>query len=1809
MADEFNAPIGGDLSAAEQAAKAVAAAAREAELSVNRARKAGDKLDEQEVKREAARKRVRDRPYSEPGGGARDLEQELEARKKLNAELEAEAKRAAANQQRIAAAHKAEMERLSKISQYRVVDQAPSGRVRRVTDYAATEAEARAIAAKGGGVVQENPKYKPFSAAALQADRDVGAEARVASQRRSVDAEIEAARATARDAKMKAAIADEDEVQLFQARRQVEAQQQLVAAYERKISQSKANGIGTITAERQLGVETRSLAKATAEAARLEGLVVDAKASRLVAEQEALSAASRQAAQALGGGLRGPVNLPTGGGFGFGGADPSPSRLSYVPFGPNPYAYGGSAGGGGSGPPPPPPPGGPPKGPGGGSDEPEKRARATSLVAAEQEKVNRAIQRNTAILNANQNAQRSHGALTTEFINAAVRGESSYREWGYQIGATAAKFAGWTLVSVPVFAAIDGVRKIGQGAIAASTGVNQLQRVLDHVDAGAAQGAFRDLSQQFNVPIESATQAVYLMGQRFHDLPSAVNAAKAVLYSFKTGDVSIEESAKNLTAVINGFGLSADQLLPVFDRINQAQNQFGVSINDTEQGLAKSAGAYRNAGGSIEYLTSLIAAAKLATGRTGQNVGTAIQRSVGFIQRPSNQSALEEFGIDPTQGIDEVYTQAFAKAKHLQGEQLQQLATALSSPQYASYFVPILQNYANSTSGFAKIKENLDTSSAGSAAKELNTVLGSIKERISEIGNEMQRVGSGLAEAGAGLPFGAALHTLDAVLTVSSQILDIFNKLPDGVTKTAIGLGEAYGLLRLMRRTGVGQAIGDNAVGRLLSPSPQRQATIIGRQAFRENAEYLQAQVVGSAQSARTAHRAADLALRNEAVLEQNYQALQGELAGRTLTEKETQALAEAEARLNAAVDQSVALAARANAADQERLYASQALAEATATRAAFEASRNKLAFLESQGTVIIPDPNRATEQIGRVEEGQIRTYPTRLGYQQPIGPVTRGGVGPAPLPVGEQRLAEGQTLASRQAVGAAASQARIARNLEGVSRPYQALGTAYLQTGAAFQGLRSAEQSLNRGLKGLVGQLGGLGSLNLTIGGALLAYEVVSSQLDRNREQAQTYRDATKAPVTKSNAQRQIEAARKYQEQVRRGPSVFGLHLDSVLGPVGAGLEQGFTIGSDKLAKAQATVDRAKQALIDDARALAAGKAREHVGSTDVLTRLKDTRGEFKRGALTIAEYRKQLDVILREAGNIKDSGRTGVQSRVNAAKLATAPPKALVQQLFGTILGVNAVGGDTLDSQIDAYGALVSGANGTGRDINGLIARATARLTQLRSSPTPELRGKVDALTQDITQSIQTGAQAALDQALLLANSEEDRTKAYDAYVQRVQGSQRSAQSVARKAEQSYRAKITAVNRQLTGLRAIPDAQGSAFLADPTHDEKRDSQIKALSNARKRLDKELDAIGKQNKDLARALRALIVQANRTAYQDQEAITDAQNQVTSLATPAGLPRAQLGVRQIGAKVQRAIRVFGRGSAEVLSLIAQQQQAQQEVVQEQVDLIGAKGAVAEASAGTNQIAAAGSRINTLQQQLSVERAHPEIYKSSDVTNLQAQIISAQNDSAAAAKAAAEEAKQKAEEARQAQLDNLRAQYELAESTSDDPVRTARLEYELSKKILAKGGFQNQAEKLRDQATVNKNRRTLEQARSQSKYDDIEFYSSIGKYTSDQELRALRDLEKTLKGNKQLKRTIQQRIYALTHQDSGSFDVDVGNITLPTTYEIRRAVLGGRQGSSVTNQNTVHVSVSRDVDLDKFGAVMEQTVSGSSRSIRAAAGVL
>jgi len=133
--------------------------------------------------------------------------------------------------------------------------------------------------------------------------------------------------------------------------------------------------------------------------------------------------------------------------------------------------------------------------------------------------------------------------------------------------------------------------------------------------------------------------------QAGYGMNETLELTKASLLALNTAELNAEQATQSLIGIMAQWGLTADQLLPTIDKINKVADDFAITSQDLVDGLLRSSGAAKVMGLSLEQTIAILTTMREASGRTGKEVGNALNSILSFIQRPKSIEAFEKEGI------------------------------------------------------------------------------------------------------------------------------------------------------------------------------------------------------------------------------------------------------------------------------------------------------------------------------------------------------------------------------------------------------------------------------------------------------------------------------------------------------------------------------------------------------------------------------------------------------------------------------------------------------------------------------------------------------------------------------------------------------------------------------------------------------------------------------------------------------------------------------------------------------------------------------------------------------------------------------------------------------------------------------------------------------------------------------------------------------------------------------------------------------------------------------------------------------------
>lgn len=1499
--------------------------------------------------------------------------------------------------------------------------------------------------------------------------------------------------------------------------------------------------------------------------------------------------------------------------------------------------------------------------------------RAQAVIdsqAAAQERITRAnVAAGASFYPLSQQMHR-HGALTSEFIAAAARGETTLRELGRQATITAGKFAGWTVAAAAVYGVAGALAQVGKGAMAASSGAEQAYRVITtDKDRDRLQGSFAGLSKQFNVPIETAADAVYRMGQVFHSQTDAVEAAQAALLSYKTGEVSVEDSTKNLIAIQRGFGLSSKELVAIFDQINAAQNIFGVSIGNVEQGLARAGGTWRNAGGDLSYLLAIMVAVQKATGESGATIGTALSR-LYYVQHPGSAEKLRDLGVDvDVRNAQSTFESLLKKARE-PGADIQALASGFFGNQYARLFTGMLRDQRTFNDALEKTS---GTAAKGSGYKELQRVLKQVDEQIDQLGNGLQRLGVALGQAGAFKIFGVLLQGLNKALDLTTALVNLFNIIPNPLRSAVVLMGEIVLLMTLMRRLGATERLANSRLGFLADP--------VGRQRVHTIAGLRQGQTEAFNRVERAGTRAYDAAFRAGVDRQLANQAGAAYRRAQHLDPSDPKRIAlhnrlmlaeqkalESETALTIA-NRELAAARAAAAAMEKELTAAQATTRRTfmATAAARgwtyprQLDQPNLAGTAGPGgTVIIPPRGPG----GTVPAGQYR--PPAVPLRGPGGTVPAGAWVPPMGPGGSVPAgsASGAAATARAVRAATTAQQAIIAELKATEAAMRFMGTTGLLLGrtatrTAAVG-RAAATGLGRAAVGLRSAGAALASLGAMLGPldililALIGGMILKSKVDKLQANTDKVRRSIQGPTrTQGAVKAQQEAVDDVLDTQFKAMQASGVGPGARQQSAWQYVKGGGFMASVKAMwndftgvteAAEAAREEYRQRLELQARAMKENKPRPLLTEDELIKSVEETADLRQRGLISQREFDERMAKHAIEAKHMLDATKQSVDNARRA--IADAQRAQHGQDYFKSLVDMP---NDEFAKEMQGQAAAVQLFGLTAHNLDYLKKQYQAAEQKYRNNPTPDALIALNNARQAYFGAINEEVQKELQLGLLQATNEYERRAAFEraeaeydrARITMQQQNSRMREGFKKQREEQARKQKQEDRGGFRHQRMIGDDSPQGGDYRPTDDQvqeredrQRRERIKLTREQKRKMNKELE---RQNRELTLAQ----LQLKQQAYDDRAQGRQILLNLQIAGTQDPMRQAVLRVDTAKRQVADAEREWGTNSRQYRQALTDLRSAQVQQAQAVVAGVEADNAILLAQAGGDPVREARvaaqnaqrvldtmlanrgkfdpnaikqQRANVINQNRAAKDAQDQ--QAQDLARLRGELATAQagGDPVAAARAAVEAAnlaRQVADtptERLQALVDWTNANNQLQDalvereqmrtdlliSRTDDPVKQAKLRRDAAAKALAgaKGYKRMEAE-----IQYNDANRAYQDALISDKEDTIRFQLGMDQITADVAADQLEALANMKGISKQKKRDLLLQAKQLRDGAASDYELDVGDIRLPSIYEIRRLAKTGKPtaaGSVVNDSRSFTVYLANGEAVRAFASELELT---------------
>ena len=242
---------------------------------------------------------------------------------------------------------------------------------------------------------------------------------------------------------------------------------------------------------------------------------------------------------------------------------------------------------------------------------------------------------------------------TNGFISAtdAVKKHSqSVEDLGKQYNILASEFRrrmSWFLTGTVFYGSIKAAKEAVKTISEVEMGMVEIGRVIE--DSTFRTKEFRDellqLGKDYGYTFETVQDIALRWAQAGYNIRDTLENTRVSLLALNTAELDAQNATESLIGIMAQWGLTSQELPLVLDKINKTADDFTITSQDLVDGLLRSSSAAKIMNLSIDETIALLTVMREASGRTGREVGNALNSILSYIQRPASINVLESLGI------------------------------------------------------------------------------------------------------------------------------------------------------------------------------------------------------------------------------------------------------------------------------------------------------------------------------------------------------------------------------------------------------------------------------------------------------------------------------------------------------------------------------------------------------------------------------------------------------------------------------------------------------------------------------------------------------------------------------------------------------------------------------------------------------------------------------------------------------------------------------------------------------------------------------------------------------------------------------------------------------------------------------------------------------------------------------------------------------------------------------------------------------------------------------------------------------------
>lgn len=219
---------------------------------------------------------------------------------------------------------------------------------------------------------------------------------------------------------------------------------------------------------------------------------------------------------------------------------------------------------------------------------------------------------------------------------------------GYNIlGSEFQRRSQWFLTGTMFYGVINGAKEALSTIKDVEMGMVEIARVME--DSNFVFNDYRDdllkLGVDYGQTFDNVQDISLRWAQAGYNVKDSLQLTQDSLMALNTAELDATNATESMIGIMAQWQLQAEDLSLVMDKVNKTADNYTVTSQDLVDGLLRSSSAARNMNMTLDETIGLLTTMREASGRTGAEVGNALNSILSYVQRPGSIKTLESMGI------------------------------------------------------------------------------------------------------------------------------------------------------------------------------------------------------------------------------------------------------------------------------------------------------------------------------------------------------------------------------------------------------------------------------------------------------------------------------------------------------------------------------------------------------------------------------------------------------------------------------------------------------------------------------------------------------------------------------------------------------------------------------------------------------------------------------------------------------------------------------------------------------------------------------------------------------------------------------------------------------------------------------------------------------------------------------------------------------------------------------------------------------------------------------------------------------------